>query len=243
MANTVLIGAQWGDEGRARSSMSSPGEVDWIVRYQGGNNAGHTVEIGDEKYVLHLIPSGDAATQGKRCVIGNGVVVDPLALVEEMKGLLERGPALEGRLFISDRAHVVFPYHRLLDEARETAQVQGSKDKIGTTKRGIGPCYGDKAARVGLRAWATCWIPNFRHCCAARWRRRTPFSSALGAETLDADALVAQRSASRPPNFFVPYIADTVTSAATRRSPRVSRCCSKAPRAPCSTSTMGPIPS
>ena len=118
MANKVLIGAQWGDEGKGKIIDVLTSEADWIVRYQGGNNAGHTVEIGSEKYILHLIPSGILRDQ-KSCVIGNGVVVDPVALVKEIRELQERGADPAGRLFVSDRAHLVFPYHRELDAARE----------------------------------------------------------------------------------------------------------------------------
>ncbi|MEM7391891.1 MAG: adenylosuccinate synthetase, partial [Verrucomicrobiota bacterium] len=148
MANTVLIGAQWGDEGKGKIIDVLTEDIDWIVRYQGGNNAGHTVEIGDEKYVLHLIPSG-ILRPGKKCVIGNGVVLDPVALVEELKEVEDRGIETLGRFFISNRAHVVFPFHRLADEYLERSRSEG--DKLGTTKRGIGPAYGDKVARRGLR--------------------------------------------------------------------------------------------
>ena len=114
MPNTILIGAPWGDEGKGKIIDVLTERADWVVRPQGGNNAGHTVEIGEEKFVLHLVPSG-IVTPGKRCVIGNGVVLDPVALVEEIRGVTQRGIAVAGRLFISDRAHVVFPYHRMLD--------------------------------------------------------------------------------------------------------------------------------
>jgi adenylosuccinate synthase len=143
---TVLIGAQWGDEGKGKIIDFLTGEVDLVVRAQGGNNAGHTVEVGSNKFVLHLVPSG-ILRPGKKCVIGNGTVIDPVSLTEEITGLEKRGIKLKGRLFISDRAHVVMPYHRVADAGRESR----SQGKIGTTKRGIGPAYGDKIARVGLR--------------------------------------------------------------------------------------------
>ena len=148
MPNTVLIGAQWGDEGKGKIIDVLTENADWVVRYQGGNNAGHTVEIGEERYVLHLIPSGILHT-GKKCVIGNGVVIDPIGLVGELDGLAERDIVPANNFFISDRAHVVVAYHRQIDECRE-GQIP-KEDKIGTTKRGIGPAYGDKAARTGLR--------------------------------------------------------------------------------------------
>ncbi len=147
MAVTILIGAQWGDEGKGKIIDLLTEKADVVVRYQGGNNAGHTVEVGDEKYILHLIPSG-ILHPGKVSVIGHGVVVDPLALLQEIDGLHERGVQVTGNLYVSDAAHVVFPYHRLLDAMREK---QKGKGKIGTTKRGIGPAYADKVARTGLR--------------------------------------------------------------------------------------------
>ena len=147
MANTILIGAQWGDEGKGKIIDVLTAKADIVVRSQGGNNAGHTVIHRGIKYVLHLIPSG-ILRRGKTCVIGNGVVIDPVALVAEIDGLLKLGITIGRNLLISDCAHLVLPYHRLLDEQRELRQ---GRAKIGTTKRGIGPAYGDKAARTGLR--------------------------------------------------------------------------------------------
>jgi adenylosuccinate synthase len=147
MANTILVGAQWGDEGKGKIIDVLTEQADVVVRYAGGNNAGHTV-IGKQKYVLHLVPSG-ILRKNKLCVIGNGVVVDPIGLVEEMEGLKKLGVKVTPKNFVlSETAHVVFPYHRELDAQREVLK---GKNKIGTTKRGIGPAYGDKAARVGLR--------------------------------------------------------------------------------------------
>jgi adenylosuccinate synthase len=147
MANTILVGAQWGDEGKGKIIDVLTGQADVVVRSQGGNNAGHTVIHAGNKYVLHLIPSG-ILRRGKTCVIGNGVVIDPLALVVEIEGLHKLGIAVGKNLLISDCAHLVLPYHRVLDEQRE---IRKGDAKIGTTKRGIGPAYGDKAARTGLR--------------------------------------------------------------------------------------------
>ncbi|MDD4012567.1 MAG: adenylosuccinate synthase [Candidatus Omnitrophica bacterium] len=143
---TVLVGAQWGDEGKGKVIDILTEEVQYVVRYQGGNNAGHTVVIGDKKYVLHLIPSG-ILHMDKTCVIGHGVVIDPKALLEEIDLLAPQDIEVEGRLKISDRAHVIFPYHRKIDELREVRK----KGRIGTTKKGIGPCYADKVARIGIR--------------------------------------------------------------------------------------------
>ena len=147
MANTILIGAQWGDEGKGKIIDVLTAKADIVVRSQGGNNAGHTVIHRGAKYILHLIPSG-ILRRAKICVIGNGVVVDPIALVAEIEGLRKLGITIGKNLLISDCAHLVLPYHRLLDEERE---LRGGGAKIGTTKRGIGPAYGDKAARTGLR--------------------------------------------------------------------------------------------
>ncbi|MGH7976807.1 MAG: adenylosuccinate synthetase, partial [Limisphaerales bacterium] len=148
MANTILVGAQWGDEGKGKIIDVLTEQADVVVRTQGGNNAGHTVFLGPKKYVLHLIPSG-ILRKNKLCVIGNGVVVDPLGLVEEIKSLQKIGVKVSPQNFVlSETAHVVLPYHRELDAQREVLK---GKNKIGTTKRGIGPAYGDKAARTGLR--------------------------------------------------------------------------------------------
>ena len=205
MANTILVGAQWGDEGKGKVIDVLTGDADWIVRYQGGNNAGHTVEVGDDKYILHLIPSG-VLRPDKRCVIGNGVVVDPMALVGELQALLDRGCRLEGRFFLSDRAHIVFPYHRLLDEAREE-RTQGSDSNLGTTKRGIGPCYGDKAARVGFRA-GDLLDPSFAQMFRTQLEEKNAMLSALGAETLLADELLTQ--CLEATKFLRPFIQDTI---------------------------------
>src|SRR5213596_737157 len=147
MANTILIGAQWGDEGKGKIIDVLTAKADIVVRSQGGNNAGHTVIHRGAKYILHLIPSG-ILRKKKTCVIGNGVVVDPISLVGEIEGLRKLGIKFDGNLFLSETAHLVFPYHRELDAQREILK---GKNKIGTTKRGIGPAYGDKAARTGLR--------------------------------------------------------------------------------------------
>src|SRR5437660_943796 len=136
---------QWGDEGKGKIIDVLTAKSDIVVRSQGGNNAGHTVIHRGVKYVLHLIPSG-ILRRGKICVIGNGVVIDPVALVAEMDGLRQLGIKMDKKLLISDCAHLVLPYHRILDEQRELR-----RGRIGTTKRGIGPAYGDKAARTGLR--------------------------------------------------------------------------------------------
>ncbi len=148
MPSIAVVGVQWGDEGKGKVVDALTGDADIVVRYGGGANAGHTVYVGADKFVLHLIPSG-ILHAGKRCAIGNGVVVDPEALRAEIAELRARGIAVSPEtLAISDRAHVVMPYHIALDRHRESRA--GAK-KIGTTGRGIGPCYTDKTARLGIR--------------------------------------------------------------------------------------------
>ena len=147
MANTCVIGLQWGDEGKGKIIDILAKDYDIIARYQGGGNAGHTLIIGDEKFIFHLIPSG-ILHQDKKCVIGNGIVFDPKLFIEEIEGLAERNINVTGNLFVSDRAHVVFPYHKKLDLLQEK---QKGNSMIGTTGRGIGPCYTDKISRDGIR--------------------------------------------------------------------------------------------
>ena len=141
--NCCVVGLQWGDEGKGKVVDILAGSSDIVVRYGGGANAGHTVVIGDERFALHIMPSG-AVRQNTVCVIGNGVVIDPAVLIEEIDGLKQRDINLRGRLFISENAHVVLDYHKLEDKLREQAL---GKNKIGTTARGIGPCYADKVGR------------------------------------------------------------------------------------------------
>ena len=144
--NTILVGLQWGDEGKGKIIDVLSKDVAYVVRYQGGNNAGHTVVVKGSTFIFHLLPSG-VLHRDKVCVIANGVVVDPQVLLEEMATLEKKGISLTGRVKISDQAHVIFPYHRILDGLRETVRF----NKIGTTGRGIGPCYADKVSRCGIR--------------------------------------------------------------------------------------------
>src|SRR5438046_2610972 len=204
MANTILVGAQWGDEGKGKIIDGLTQEADIVVRTQGGNNAGHTVFIGKQKYVLHLIPSG-ILRKGKTCVIGNGVVVDPISLVEEINGLLKLDVSVDGNLFVSETAHIVFPYHRELDEQREILK---GKNKIGTTKRGIGPAYGDKAARTGLRLIDLINPERFERQLKIKIKENNEILKAFGARPISfAKVLSAYREAG---DFLKPFVANTV---------------------------------
>ncbi len=147
MSTLVVIGSQWGDEGKGKITDLLSEEADIIVRYQGGCNAGHTVVKGDEQYIFHLIPSG-ILHEGVKCLIGNGVVIDPESLLQEIENLKKKNIEIDDNLYIDFKAHVVLPYHKTLDEVKE---MKRGKDKIGTTKRGIGPAYVDKIARTGIR--------------------------------------------------------------------------------------------
>ena len=145
--NLVVVGTQWGDEGKGKIVDLLSEQADYVIRYQGGHNAGHTIVIGDKPVVLHLIPTG-LLQPGKIGVIGNGVVINPKALLEEIALLSDLGISVAGRLFISEAAHLIMPYHRAID--KESERVKGVR-KIGTTGRGIGPAYVDKMARIGIR--------------------------------------------------------------------------------------------
>lgn len=185
MASVVLIGAQWGDEGKGKITDFLAEKANMVVRYQGGNNAGHTVVVNNEEFKLHLIPSGILYSD-KTCVIGNGVVVDPKVLLEELRYLAERG-IQTGKLLISSNAQVIMPYHRTLDALEEESR---GEHKIGTTKRGIGPAYMDKAARIGIRIIDLLDEEEF----AAKLRRNLAEKNNLlakvyGEKALDFDAI------------------------------------------------------
>src|SRR5580765_3003659 len=204
MANTILVGAQWGDEGKGKIIDVLTNDADVVVRTQGGNNAGHTVFIGKQKYVLHLIPSG-ILRKGKVCVIGNGVVVDPVGLIEEIKGLKKLGIQIDGNLLISETAHLVLPYHRELDAQREILK---GKNKIGTTKRGIGPAYGDKAARVGLRMIDLINPARFEEKLKLRIKENNEVLKAFGAKPLSFKTVHETYAAAA--RTLKPFVANTV---------------------------------
>ena len=204
MANTILVGAQWGDEGKGKIIDVLTEQADVVVRTQGGNNAGHTVHIKGKKYVLHLIPSGILRPR-KTCVIANGVVVDPVSLVQEMEGLRKLGIKMDGNLFLSETAHVVFPYHRELDAQRELLK---GKNKIGTTKRGIGPAYGDKAARTGLRVLDLINPARFEQQLQRKITENNEILKAFGAKPLSFKAVLKEyRHAG---DYLKPFVANTV---------------------------------
>lgn len=206
MANTVLVGGQWGDEGKGRIIDLLTEKSDYVIRFQGGSNAGHEVHIGRNIYVLHLIPSG-ILHRGKVCVIGNGVVVDPISLVEEIRGLRKQGISVTPKnLVVCNIVHLVMPYHKELDALREKRK---GKQKIGTTKRGIGPAYGDKAARTGIRALDLLKPACFRDKLKARLLENNAILRSFGVKPLSfkkvhADYMAAAR-------FLRPFICDGVS--------------------------------
>jgi len=205
MANTILVGAQWGDEGKGKiiDVLTETAEV--VVRYAGGNNAGHTVIVNGKKTVLHLIPSG-ILRKNKLCVIGNGVVLDPIGLVSEMEGLKKNGVKITPKNFVlSETAHVVFPYHRELDGARELLK---GKNKIGTTKRGIGPAYGDKAARIGLRVNDLIDPVKLETKLAARIKENNIVLKSLGAKPLSFKQVFAEYNEAG--KYLKPFVTNTV---------------------------------
>ena len=205
MANTVIIGAQWGDEGKGKIVDMLSAESQVIVRFQGGNNAGHTIKVDGEETILHLVPSG-ILHPGALCLIGNGVVLDPEVFLHELDELAARGIDVSpARLGVSKKAHLILPYHKSLDKAREAKR---AGHKIGTTGRGIGPCYEDKAARVGLRA-ADLADPELvrakvRH---ALLEKNILLRELYKFEPLDADAVSDGLLALAP--RLLPYVQDT----------------------------------
>ena len=202
--NTVLVGAQWGDEGKGKVIDFLSEEADVVVRYQGGSNAGHTVVVGDKKYVLHLVPSG-ILHSGRHCVIGNGVVMDPFDLMKELEQVESWGFELKGRFHISERAHMVMQWHRAIDRAEEAARPEGRK--IGTTGRGIGPAYAAKVGRCGLRV-GDILRPDFADVVRGCVAEANLALKALGAQPLDAEEMVKLYAPMVP--ALMPYVTDTI---------------------------------
>ncbi|HET9514867.1 MAG TPA: adenylosuccinate synthase [Gemmatimonadales bacterium] len=197
----VVVGAQWGDEGKGKLVDVLAEAADVVVRYQGGANAGHTVVIGDEQFILQQIPSG-ILHRGTRCIVGNGVVLDPETFFEELDRLHAKGIETDGRILVSDRAHLVLPYHKLLDRAGEKSQ------KIGTTGRGIGPTYEDKYGRRGLRVGDLANLAHTRELLAERLERANALLQMLGASeraSLEEHVALLERLAPR----LLPLTTDT----------------------------------
>jgi adenylosuccinate synthase len=204
MPNIVVIGAQWGDEGKGKVVDLLAPCVEVVARYQGGNNAGHTVVVGHEKFVLQTIPSG-ILHAGRRCVIGCGVVVDPASLIEEMESLVQRGVSLDGNLYISKNAHLIMPYHPALDRASES---KAGRRRIGTTGKGVGPAYADKAARIGIRMADLLDERLFREKLEANvFQKNRLLREIYDAETFTVDGILGPYL--RYAGWLAPYITDT----------------------------------
>ena len=204
MPNIVVVGAQWGDEGKGKVVDVITPHVNVVVRFSGGNNAGHTVVVGREKYVLHTIPSG-ILHNGCRCVVGCGVVIDPGSLIEEMESLVQRGVTLDGNLYISKNAHLIMPYHPALDRASEAKR--GAR-RIGTTGKGVGPAYVDKAARVGIRMADLLNERLFREKLEVNLAYKNRLLREFyDAETFGVEAILNQYL--RYAGWLAPYITDT----------------------------------
>jgi adenylosuccinate synthase len=203
MSGLAIVGSQWGDEGKGKVIDYLAEKADMVVRGQGGNNAGHTVVIGDKKYALHLIPSG-ILNQGALNIIGNGVVFDPEGFFKEIEDLNNDGVDTS-KIFVSDRAHIVFPYHKTLDGLYEAAR---GKDDIGTTKKGIGPCYMDKIERSGIRTCDMLDEKVFREKLSAQIDRKNDIIVKLfGADPIKKDELI--KTYVEYANRLKPYIKDT----------------------------------
>lgn len=203
MANIAVLGAQWGDEGKGKIVDLIAERFDVVARSSGGHNAGHTVKVGEQKFILSLLPTG--LLRGKKGVIGNGLVVDPAALLREIEALEKLGVTVKGNLFISIRAHVIFPYHRMMERASENTP---GKTKIGTTARGIGPCYEDKASRRGMRFAELLDTESFPARFRAAAEEKNTIAKSLGIfEDWDVEATLAeyQEFAER----LRPFVVDT----------------------------------
>src|ERR1043165_9364036 len=200
----VVVGAQWGDEGKGKIVDLLAEHFDIVARYQGGHNAGHSVQVGDKSFVLHLLPSG-IVHKGKTCVLGNGMVIDPKAFFEEADRLMAQGISVTPeRVKVSSRAHLILPYHRALDH---TSEERLGNERVGTTLRGIGPAYEDKAGRRGIRV-ADALVPDvLRSRIERNLEDANRIIVAYGGQPLEANTIIAETS------FLVerlaPFVADT----------------------------------
>ncbi|MDD3116479.1 MAG: adenylosuccinate synthetase [Victivallaceae bacterium] len=202
----ILVGTQWGDEGKGKLIDVLTRDCDMVVRFQGGNNAGHTVEIGNDKFVLHLVPSG-IFRPGVSCLIGNGVVVDPVALASEMRELEKSGMDVSV-IELSDKAQLIFDYHRKIDGIKEASADNGKK--IGTTKRGIGPAYSDKADRCGIRGWMLKDQAKLKPAFYEQAEKYNLLFAAKGVEPIDIDA--AWKIVAETAQYLAKHVSDTVIS-------------------------------
>jgi adenylosuccinate synthase len=204
MPVSVVIGSQWGDEGKGKVVDLLSEEIDIVARYQGGANAGHTIMWGDKTFVLHLVPSG-IFHEGVTCVIGNGVVIDPVAVMKEIGMIQDLGYSVDGRLLISHNAHLIMPYHKQIEAAKEQSRDAGA---IGTTGRGIGPAYVDKFARTGIRVVDLLDRDVLRKKLRTSIEEKNAILKAVyGAETLDVDAIVDEYV--EFDKLIDPYVTDT----------------------------------
>ena len=234
MPATVIVGAQWGDEGKGKIVDLLAAESDLVCRYQGGPNAGHTIVVGDDVYKIRAIPSG--IIRGKSCAIGAGCVIDPAVLIGELDDLEARGHATAGLVFVSGNAHLIMPWHVALDGARERRL---GTLQIGTTRRGIGPAYADKATRIGIRVQDLLDPKILRQKIElAVAEKNVWLERVYEIEPFDADEVYEasartrtgwRRTSPTPPCWSI------------ARSARGSVCCSRVRRPPCSTSTTGRI--
>jgi adenylosuccinate synthase len=214
----VVVGSQWGDEGKGKLVDVLARHADWIARYQGGANAGHTVNVGEDQFILHQIPSG-VLYPGKRCVLGNGMVLDPVTFFSEIDELKARGYDVEDRILVSSRTHLVLSYHKLLDRVEEEARGSGA---LGTTRRGIGGAYEDKVARAGLRVADLITPELLRERLGTSVERAECKLRALGSEErIDADALFGELSSYAPRLQTMTCDVGAVLHAALKRGERV----------------------
>ena len=204
MSNLVVVGTQWGDEGKGKVVDLLTAKADMVVRFQGGANAGHTLVVEGRQFIFHIIPSG-ILYEGKKCLIGNGLVVDPEVLLEEIESLGKSGIIVDSnRLSLSEKVHIIMPYHKAIDLAKEVAK---GKSKIGTTGRGIGPCYEDKVARIGIRAVDLTDTEVLEEKIRANLREKNFYlTKFLDAEPLEADPILEKYI--QLAEILKPYITD-----------------------------------